>query len=92
MFPASFNEANHFLSRPEDMNEDQCDPLVVCLTEQAQGDGSLLPVVISCWKPTQEELDEIIRTKRVWLGIIGNTMPPAWLAGCSPFPPIERQS
>lgn len=79
-FPASFEESNAVLSRPGDMDDEECSPLSIARAEQ---DG--MPVVISCWKLTQEELDEINRTGRVWLGILGQTMPPAWIAGNRPF-------
>ena len=54
--------------------DDSCDPLTVCRTEW---DG--MPVVVSCWKVTPEELAEIQRTGRVWLAIWGESMPPAWV-------------
>jgi hypothetical protein len=44
-----------------------------------------MPVVISCWKVTQEELEEIQRTGRVWLMVYGVTMPPVVLCGVRPF-------
>lgn len=81
MFPASFDESNHVLGKPEDMSHEDCACLAVFIGEQPNN----LPVVVSCWKPTAEELEEINRTGRVWLGIIGHTMPPAWLSGHNPF-------
>lgn len=81
MFPSSFDESNHVLGRPEGLSDEDCGPLSVFVGNQADG----LPVVVSCWKPTEAELEEIIRTKRVWLGIIGHTMPPAWVSGVKPF-------
>lgn len=84
MFPTSFNESNHSLSPPLGMTEDQCESLATFQNGE---------LVVSCWKPTEEELQEIIRTKRVWLIIWGRTMPPAYVGGISPFPsesPVEQ--
>jgi len=80
-FPASFDESNAVLARPAGMTHQQCEPLSVL--RAVDGDG--IPIVISCWKLTKEEMEEVQRTGRVWLGIIGQTMPPAWIDGCKPF-------
>lgn len=79
-FPASFEESNAVLGPPQGMDEDEVSSLCILRAEQ---DGA--PVVISCWKLTKEELEEINRTGRVWLGIYGVTMPPAWVAGIKPL-------
>lgn len=81
MFPASFDESNCVLSRPPQMDDEQCAPLSVCRTADTDGQ----PVVVSCWKCTQEELEEINRTGRVWLMLWGETMPPAAVIGIKPF-------
>lgn len=48
------------------------------------------PVVISCYKVTAQELEEINRTKRVWLGVMGQSMPSVFVAGTNPFNgPVE---
>lgn len=78
---ASFDESNAVLGAPPDMTVDECDALAVLLTKTPED----FPLVISCWKLTAEELAEVNRTGRVWLGILGQTMPPAWIAGVKPF-------
>lgn len=77
MIACSFDESNAVLDKPEDMTCDQCDALSVARAETSQGQ----PLVISCWKVTREELDEIERTGRVWLCVLGSTMPPVILTG-----------
>lgn len=81
MIPAAFEQENCVLSRPEALTVDQCEPLPVYRGESRDGQ----PVVISCWKVTKEELEEISRTGRVWLWIWGDTMPPASVGGANPF-------
>jgi hypothetical protein len=47
------------------------------------------PLMISCWRPTAEELAEIHRTGHVWLLVFGQDHPVVHLAGESPFgPPV----
>lgn len=81
MIPTGFDEENGVLGRPIGMTDEQCLPLSICRTYLHDG----LPCIISCWKMTADELAEINRTGRVWLGIVGPSMPPAFLAGISPF-------
>lgn len=77
MFPTSFDESNQNLGPPIGMTEDQCTSLSVWRNGE---------MVISCWKPTEAEWDEMTRTKRVWLIVWGVTMPPAYVGGITPFP------
>jgi hypothetical protein len=83
MMPTAFDEENGVLDRPHEMSIDECEPLSVWQGETETGQ----PVVISCWKPTQDELAEIQRTGRVWLFVFGRSMPPVALMGFSPFDP-----
>lgn len=76
-----FEESNGVLSKPEDLTHDQCDALQVWRGEADDG----LPYVISCWKLTKEELEEVNKTGRIWLYIIGGTMPPASVGGKYPW-------
>ena len=82
-FPTAFAEETGYLSRPENMTDEQCSPLSVFRGVDNYGN----PIVISCWKLTAQELAEVNRTGRIWLGIVGVTMPPAWVLGESPFEP-----
>ncbi len=81
MIATSFDESNVVLGRPEGMSDDECSCLSVLRTETDGG----TPVVVSCWKLTADELQEIIRTGRVWLTVCGQTMPPVTVDGKRPF-------
>jgi len=73
---ASFDESEAVLGRPNDVRADDCDPL--CISRRLiQG----FAAVISSWKLTQEELDEVNRTGRIWVGVMGITMPPIMVGG-----------
>lgn len=80
-FPSSFDESDEILSAPPGM-ESRVEPLSVLRT--IDGDGKT-PSVISCWKLTKEELDEVNRTGRIWVGVAGITMPHIWISGQNPF-------
>ncbi len=78
MVPSSFAESDDFLNPPDSMKDD-CLPLSI-----ARREFGGYPGVISCWRPTAEELAEINKTGRVWLVVIGQTMPPVILDGRKP--------
>lgn len=81
MVPASFDGADVVLSRPSEMTDEECEPLSI---KRMQTEGGT-PVVLSCWKLTQEELEEFSRTGRIWVTVYGTTMPPIALNGIRPF-------
>lgn len=81
MTPTAFDEENAVLDPPVDMTLDECSVLSVYKGNMQDG----TPVVISCWKPTKEEWEEIQKTGRVWLIVYGNGMPPVALTGNKPF-------
>lgn len=87
MVATSFPESNHVLDKPAEMTYDECDPLSVWVGRDPNG----VPLVISQWKLTKEELAEVNRTGRVWLTVFGVTMQPVALHTASPFVPQENR-
>ena len=86
MVACSFPESNGALSPPDGLTEDQVTSLAVWRGyAPAEGMEDPVPMTISCWKPTKEEMDEFQRTGRVWLFIWGGSMPPACLSMTNPF-------
>jgi hypothetical protein len=88
MIATGFAEENTVLSKPPELTADECDALSVWCGSLQNGEAA----VISCWKVTAEELDAIIRTGRVWVIVLGETMPPILPTGLSPFkadPPAD---
>ena len=77
MKPIRFEQATGELGRPPSMSEAECQPLPV----HANGEG-----FISCWQLSADELAEVSRTGRLWLGVCGRAHPPVWVAAFSPFP------
>jgi hypothetical protein len=81
MLATAFDEENAVLDAPAGMTPEQCEPLSVWRGNDESG----APVVISCWKPTAEEWEEMRRTGRVWIIVHGLSMPPLVPVGSSPF-------
>lgn len=80
MIACSFDEANCVLDKPLNMTYDQCEVLSVCKAVCPEG----TPVVISCWKLTEKEKQEIAKSGRVWVVVLGDTMPPLIPTGHKP--------
>ena len=41
--------------------------------------------IITCWELSDDEIAEIVRTRRVWCRALGHTQPPMCIQGDSPF-------
>ena len=81
MIASGFDEENAVLDKPNGMTVEECSALSVMRAQTERG----IPVVISCWKFTAEEFEEVKKTGRIWLTVIGETMPPVALDGKKPF-------
>lgn len=81
MNPTSFEESNTYYDKPESMSYEECQALSVFRGKDVSG----ADIVISCWKPTKEELEEINRTGRVWCYHFGTLLQPHALSGHNPF-------
>lgn len=74
--PVDFPESNMTFSKPESMTNDECQPLPAFVDGQQ---------IISCWELTEEEIMDIVRTKKVWLSVVGGSQPPVCIFGFYPF-------
>lgn len=63
------------MQRPSSMTEEQCADIPACFCQSADG----ITMTITKWELTEEELQLIIQTKAVYLGVIGEGMPPVFL-------------
>ena len=81
MIPTSFNESNNYYDKPKDMTEEECGVLSTFNGKDSNG----MPVIISCWKATQKELDEINKTARIWVYHFGHQLQPHAIMGTNPF-------
>jgi len=88
MEPTSFDESNIYFDKPADMAYEQCNPLSVFAGTDTEGN----PIIISCWKATKEELEEINKTGRIWCYHYGTGLQPHALSGHNPFHGPQNRS
>lgn len=81
MEPTSFEQSNHVFDKPENATYEECQALSTFVGPLPNGQ----PVVISCWKCTKEELEEINKTGRVWVYHWGINLQPHAVSGTNPF-------
>lgn len=81
MRPIEFPESNSTLGKPENMTDEQCGPLPVHRHVTADN----FPALISCWKLSPEELEEVNRTGVVYVNTLGQTLAPFSVMGHNPF-------
>ena len=81
MVPTAFDEENTVLNPPKGMSAEECSVMSVWIGYLE----NMIPVTISCWKMTAEELEEITRTGRVWLIAMGHSTNPVSMRGSNPF-------
>lgn len=81
MIPIEFPEMNFTYSKPQGMTDEECAPLHVFKGK----DEASTPVIISCWQLSKEDLEEINRTGKIYLQIVGHGMPPVSLYTEHPF-------
>lgn len=88
MKPIHFEFENTNITKPEGWTDEQCVPLPAYTGKDTEGND----VIISCWELTDEEFEQLSKTRKVWLGVMGKQTPPAWLAVQSPFEIIDNQN
>ena len=82
MEATNFDQANCVVGPPPGVSENDVCSLYV-FRGQLPGYGF---ATVSCFKVTEQELEVIRRTGRVWLIVLGANMFPTALSGLSPFP------
>lgn len=83
MEACSFEEENLILDPPRGVSQKDCESLPVWIGHSAHG----VPVTVSCWKITKEELAQIQTTGRIYLVVMGHTMFPVHLTTDNPIKP-----
>lgn len=86
MLPTTFDGSNFTFTKPNGMTDEQCMDLPVFKGDGLDEDGNVCyPVIISCWKFSKEDLEEIQKTGHIFLQICGTVMPPVSLYTETPF-------
>lgn len=79
--PIKFQQANDVLLPPENMTEEQCATLPIF---RGKTSDMISDCVVSCWQLSDEELEEVKRTGKVFVGALGKTHPPIFIMGKFP--------
>jgi len=82
MEPASFPEANQVFDKPDGWSRDECGAIDTFLGK----DQFNRPIIVTCWKLTKDEVEELLETGRVWVYHWGTGLQPHSLTAHSPFP------
>ena len=81
MVPCSFDGENVVLQTPPGFSSDAlCATLNAFYGENDHG----LPFLISCWKLTKQEVEDLTTHGRLWLVVAGNNHPPMALSTVKP--------
>ena len=82
MKPIQFPESNIVLNKPAEMTDDECMPLPVCVCRDADD----IPLMISCWEPTDEEWDALRKQRCIYIAVVSETKhPPLIVFPGNPF-------
>lgn len=76
--PVEFKDQNDLLKSPEDMVD--CDDLPICRCFDYTGRD----LTVSCWELTEEDIKELIRTRKLFLWAWGRTHPPISVSAMAP--------
>lgn len=86
MLPVDFPARNFVYQKPQGWTDEQCSDLPVWKGNAPIDDqGNTAPTIISCWKLSKEDLEQIQKTGEIWLSICSNGMPPVSLFTENPF-------
>ena len=82
MKPIEFPESNTILNKPDEMTDEECMPLPVCVCRDSED----LPLIISCWEPTPEEWNALRKQGRIYIAIVSEEYhPPLIVFPGNPF-------
>lgn len=79
MIPLSFPEQSQV------MKGNDCLDLPAHVSMVQIGDRIMWQTV-TCWKPTEDELSDLLTGKCLWMRVMAAPTPPVWVGTESPFP------
>ena len=75
MIPDEFEQANRTFSPPPGLTEGQCVPIKVFAGCAEGGSCDGIPIVVAAWKPSEEEIDDILDGRPVFITFVGGLPP-----------------
>lgn len=76
MKPIEFEGQNKVFLKPQNMTDEECSSLPVNQNEEQS---------VSCWELDENDIKDIIKNKKIWLGICGKGHPPVFLLTQEPY-------
>lgn len=84
MQPIDFPHKNIDIGKPRGSTDEQCGGLPAYIgVEQNQNEA--WPVIVSCWEPTEEEFQQFVKERKIWLHVFSRVMVPVSLRTGNPF-------
>lgn len=80
MNPINFEQVNEIMGPPEGMTEEECSDLPVAHVQAQEQE-----VFISCWEMSEEELQILIQTRKIWVWQFGDHVQPISISAQFPF-------
>jgi len=84
--PVNFKGSNTILGPPKGCTEDQVGSMFVCRRPSELSGMEGCPEVVSVWRLNADEVDCVVRTGRIQVHILGETMPPLWVGAYKESP------
>lgn len=81
MDAVEFKEQNLVFRKPNDMTDKQCRSLPVYKGKTDEG----YPIIVSCWKLSEEDLEEVKKSGLIYLSMLSEGIQPVALSVASPF-------
>lgn len=78
MTSTDFPESNKKFCAPADMDSNQVETIHAHVTEIKRGSCDGVPIVVTAWQPSQQEIQEIMHGAPVFLTCLGS-LPPHFL-------------
>ena len=76
MKPIEFEGQNRVYNKPIDMTDDECSSLPVNQSGNT---------IVSCWELNENDIKDIVKNKKIWLGVVSYIQPPVFLSALEPY-------
>lgn len=73
MTGVKFHDQTSELGKPDSMSNEECYSLPIKRTQVQVPGNAQYPSIESVWEMTDEELQQVIKSKRIRIGILSNT-------------------
>jgi hypothetical protein len=75
MTPVEFEQANKVFTPPQGLDSSQCSPINAFVGQAEGGSCDGILIVVTAWKPSEEEIDDLMNGQPVFLTFVGGLPP-----------------